>query len=762
MDALRLRIELEAINRATGPLRDILKGSTALGKSIKETKARLKELETQGKQLESFKEVTSRLNETGAALNTARQRVRELRAEIIAADNPSKNLTDSYRQARSEVQKLERAHERATDAQRQANEDMRKAGVPVDELARRHANLAREISGARAQLERQNSQLLRWKDIKQRYDATQEMRGHLLTAGTAAAGTAAAVGLPMLKTVKDFADLQTATTDLKIAMMESGKIVPAEFERIAAKARDLGARLPGTGQDFMLAGKALVEQGVNFKTIVDGGLEATSYLAVLLKLEKDRAAEFIAKAREVHGLQDRDLPAGADLMQRARFGFGLKPDQIYEAMSYSGTDINIKGLVGDLQKMKEYLALQGIAAGVGLEGSSFGTNFAHMLKSMANVNKLDDARGSEGRYVKDLLASKGVKFDFFDAAGQFAGFGKMVQELEKLKQFNPQQQERILKKLFDTEGGRPAAIFLKSGMQGFQDAIDKMDKQASLNDRVNESLGTLQNRWDALGGTINEFTTKVGGILSPAVERIIDLVGKMVGGLNSFIDEHPTLSKVLVSGAALFTAVAGGIGGIALAAWGISGPLSVLKTGFEILGVGKYLPDLANLGKTVLPFVKDAFLLLWNVMTVTPWGRAIAALAGAAALIYSNWDKIGPKLAEWWESLSNWISEKVKAIADKIATLKQAFGLTFGQTGAPVGGTGVIAAPGSALVDALPPIRTAGAGSFSYTNAAQITITPHPNQSPQDIGQAVNRALDERDRQRAAQRRSIFGDTSAN
>jgi hypothetical protein len=30
-----------------------------------------------------------------------------------------------------------------------------------------------------------------------------------------------------------------------------------------------------------------------------------------------------------------------------------------------------------------------------------------------------------------------VKLDFFDAAGQFAGFNHMVQELEKLKQFNP-------------------------------------------------------------------------------------------------------------------------------------------------------------------------------------------------------------------------------------------------------------------------------------------------------------------------------------
>jgi hypothetical protein len=50
---------------------------------------------------------------------------------------------------------------------------------------------------------------------------------------------------------------------------------------------------------------------------VNGGLEATSYLAVLLKLEKERAAEFIAKARKCTGLQDKDLPAGADLMQRA-------------------------------------------------------------------------------------------------------------------------------------------------------------------------------------------------------------------------------------------------------------------------------------------------------------------------------------------------------------------------------------------------------------------------------------------------------------
>jgi TP901 family phage tail tape measure protein len=754
-DTLRLQVILDGINRVTAPLQDILKGTKALDKSAKETRERLKELNAQQKQLEGFRNATSRLTEAGQAMSTARDKVRDLAAAITAANSPSKNLTDEYRAATRELGKLSRAHDKAVESQRQATADMEKAKTPVNELASRQANLAKQIAAATGQLERQGDQLTRVREIQKRFRATQEARGQLLSAGTATAATGAAVGLPLVKSVKDFADLQTATTDLKISMMEAGKVVPKEFEQIAAKARELGARLPGTGQDFMKAGKALVEQGVNFKSIVDGGLEATSYLAVLLKIEKDRAAEFIAKAREVHGLQDRDLPAGADLMQRARHGFGLKPDQIYESMSYAGTDINLKGMVGDIQKMKEYLALQGMAANVGLEGSSFGTNFAHMLKAMANVNKLDDAKGSEGRYVRDLLASKNVKLNFFDTAGQFAGFGQMVQELEKLKQFNPQQQERITKKLFDTEGGRPAAIFMKGGTQGFQDAITKMDKQASLNERVGESLGTLQNRWDALGGTTNEFSTKIGGILEPAVVSIMEKVNNLVSGLNAFIDKHPKLSEVLVTGAALFAALAGGVGGVALAAWAVSGPLSVLKAGFEILGIGKYLPDLTSLGKSVIPSIKDALNGLGTIARAHPVLLLITLLAGAAALIWANWDKIGPKLKEWWENIGAFISDKIKYVLDKISALRQAFGISFSQTGAPA-----LAAPGGALTGNTPPLRAAGSGGVTYTNAPNINITSHPSQSPQDIAREVDKRLDERNRQTAAQRRSIFADTN--
>lgn len=763
MDSLRLKVELEAINKASGPLRDMLKGTTALSKGVKEARASLRELETQQKQLKGFREATERVSETGKAMQEAGRKVRELRDALIAAEAPSKNMTKEYQAAARELRNLTSAHERAKTAQTATASDMQRAKIPVEELASRQANLAKQIDAANRSLDRQRDQMERVKRVQANWKTLQEYRGAALNVGTAATGTAAATGLPLIQSIKDYANLQTATTDLKIAMMEAGKVVPAEFEKIAAKAKELGARLPGTSEDFMKAGKALVEQGVNFKSIVNGGLEATSYFAVLLKMEKERAAEFIAKAREVHGLQDKDLPAGADLMQRAKNGFGLKPDQIYEAMSYAGTDINLKGMVGDIQKMKEYLALQGMAAGVGLEGSSFGTNFAHMLKAMANVNKLDDAKGSEGSYIRDLLASKNVKLDFFDAAGQFAGFNHMVQELEKLKQFNPQQQERILKKLFDTEGGRPAAIFLKKGMEGFTEALANMDKQASLNERVGESLGTLQNRWDALGSTFNDFSTKVGNLLEPAAGKIMELANGMVGGLSKFIDAYPGLSQVLVTGAALFAGLAAGVGGLALAAWAVTGPLGVLKAGFEILNVGKYLPALGVLGQTALPAVQGVLMAMGAIAKGHPVLLLITTLAGAAAYIWKNWDTIGPKLNEWWERLGNFVSEKMRGIVEKLQALKRAFSFDFGQAGGvalgAVGAKPLIGA-GASLVAPSKPLRPITGQPMNYNGSTTtFNITAGPGQSPEDIARVVDRRLTERESQAGVRRRSILADS---
>jgi phage-related tail protein len=88
MDTLRLRVELDAINKATGPLREVLKGTTALNKGVEEARRQLKGLTAQQKQLEGFRQAASRVAETAQAMQEASRRARDLRDSIIAAATP--------------------------------------------------------------------------------------------------------------------------------------------------------------------------------------------------------------------------------------------------------------------------------------------------------------------------------------------------------------------------------------------------------------------------------------------------------------------------------------------------------------------------------------------------------------------------------------------------------------------------------------------------------------------------------------------------
>ena len=83
--SLKLQVALDAVDKLTGPLQSMLKGSTGLAKGIKGVKDQLADLNTQQKRLDGFTKSTEALNANRTALDRARDRVRELRAEVIAS-----------------------------------------------------------------------------------------------------------------------------------------------------------------------------------------------------------------------------------------------------------------------------------------------------------------------------------------------------------------------------------------------------------------------------------------------------------------------------------------------------------------------------------------------------------------------------------------------------------------------------------------------------------------------------------------------------
>ncbi|MDB0571448.1 phage tail tape measure protein [Ralstonia solanacearum] len=351
-----------------------------------------------------------------------------------------------------------------------------------------------------------------------------------------------------------FADLEQATADLKISMMDAAGNVPDAFAKISKEAEVLGNKLPGTTKDYMMAARALIEQGTPANVVANGGLRASSYLGALLDMDRYEAATTVAKMREAYGLKDEELPQMADLMQRARYAFGIHPSDFKAAAAYAAPDYNTIGLTG-LDKAKQLLAIQGMAATVGLESSSFGTNFAMMLKRTSQIDSRLGRKSREAREVKAMLDEHGISMQFYDAKGQFAGISNMLQQLAKLRGLSQLDQSKVLHRMFGVEASRPAQILVQKGYESWQDAMKRMDNQADIDTRINTKMDTFAAKLEALGGTVTNVMAQMGKPVGEAMKGKMDrLTGFLGDTVQPWLASHPRSSSALTIGAGVGTA----------------------------------------------------------------------------------------------------------------------------------------------------------------------------------------------------------------
>lgn len=380
--------------------------------------------------------------------------------------------------------------------------------------------------------------------------------------------TVAGVGLKLFgsavqdfaaKPVMAYARLDDAVTNLQVAMMDRTGKIGAEFAEIKKQAIDLGNVLPGTTADFANVATALLEQGTALDVVMKGGLKAASHLAVVLKLPPAEAGTMVAKLREAYGLADNELEKMADLTQRAKFAFGMTPDELKSAAAYSGATQNILGLTG-LENAKKLLALQGLGAGVSLEGSSWGTNFAMLLTRTAESKDRLAKNSKEMKAINEDLRQYGITLDFFDDKGNFKGVDNLVKQLEKAQVMTQADRLNLFKKLFGVEAGRPAMIIAEKGFKGYQDAIEKLDKQASLQQRIERITQSTKNVWDALTGSIENVMALLA---EPAVEWLKPVIGDLntvVGKVGDWVAGNKETVKwigLAVAGVGALAAVAG-------------------------------------------------------------------------------------------------------------------------------------------------------------------------------------------------------------
>jgi TP901 family phage tail tape measure protein len=642
----------------------------------------------------------------------------------------------------------------------------RTAGMDVTALQSKYATLIQQTNMLRGAQQRLLDVEKARKENEEKRDT---LKGKIF-------GTVAMVA-PVIGALHAYEKINDAETDLKVAMLNSKGQVPKEFEEIRRQAVELHNVLPGTLADFHNVAIALKENGTSSEMIAGGALKAAAQLGVVMKMPIESAAEMTAKLRESFQLSEKELGRMADLSQRARFAFGLKPDDLMLGAKYYGGKLGSLGL-GGADNVRKIYALQGIAAQNGIDGSTFGTNFGQMLTRTGMLQDRLHKQSKEMKAVNATLAKYKIQMQFFDKKGSFAGIDNMVAQLGKLQKLTQQERLTVLQRLFGEEGMRPAELFSRKGTDGYQSALKAEDDQASMQQRIAVSMGSLSNKLKALTGSIETFIGMAVEPLGQALIPIIDSANKFVShSMIPWIEAHPKLTRNIQFTIGALVALRVGTLAFGLAANIVRGGVisvaaSVIRFGAAALMTSVGLNTGGIAARTFglgLRFIGTSLMWVGRALLLNPIGLAITAIAGAAFLIYENWDKLKPWFKGLWDDITatfkvalEWIEKKIKWIGDAWGKTKSALfdEGADGDSKKPDGQTPAGAGPAAPAGRTAPPLATAGGNGGTVIND-NSTNTVHVTQQPGENADALADRIQKKLRERAGvTRRGMLYDSA--
>ncbi|AXY41075.1 hypothetical protein [Halomonas sp. JS92-SW72] len=161
---LNLSVTLSAINKATGPLRQIMQGSQGAGRAIRETRDQLRNLQDQQKQLTAFRDMSRQSHATRRALMDKREELRQVSQQLQTTEGPTRRLTQQQERAQREVDKLTREYRGQRDQVRELARQLPPGIEGTRGLTQQNDALARQIAETTRRLEAQRNALQRLSD----------------------------------------------------------------------------------------------------------------------------------------------------------------------------------------------------------------------------------------------------------------------------------------------------------------------------------------------------------------------------------------------------------------------------------------------------------------------------------------------------------------------------------------------------------------------------------------------------------------------
>lgn len=680
-DNLRLRVVLDFVDRALGPLKRVSEGSRDAARALKAAKESLKALNAQQAQVGEFRTLKGELQDTAAKLAQARGRVGELARVYGQTAEPTRAMTQELAKAKREAAALGNQHDTQQVKLQQLRAKLSAAGISTRDLASHSQRLRTDIAAANSTIEQQTAKLKANGEQQRKLAELRKRHGNeMMHTGMIAAGSAALMAGgnkmagPLRSVVGAFMPAEVSETQLRASMMGKAGEVGPEFQQILALATRLGDRLPGTTADFIDMMTMLRRQGMTSQAILGGLGESAAYLGIQLHMPVTAAAEFAAKMQDATQTSEKDMMGLMDVIQRA-FYLGVDPTNMLQGFTKISAVMPFLGEKG-LQASNMLAPLLVMMDQTGMAGESAGNAIRKVVQLSLDAEKLAK--------TNKMLAGEGIELNFATKGGKFAGLDNLFAQLDKLKGVDSDVKRiAALKKLYgdDAETHQVLNTLMEKGLDGYREVVAKMEAQADLRKRVDSQLKTLSASVEAAQGSFTNMLKDMGATIAPDLVLIVGKLGELANAVGAWTRENQTAVKWALRVVAVLAIGATALGAIGLAYASVMGPMLLMRFGLDRLafllpGVGKA----ASLLVSGLGFLLGALRAVALFLLANPIVLVIAAIAAAAFLIWRNWDTVKGFLLAIWAQLAGaasalWASATAGAAAlwQTLVSLKDRF-----------------------------------------------------------------------------------------
>lgn len=616
---VRIEVLLNAVDRASRPLKAIQNASKSLSGDIRTSQKSLRELNAQASRIDGFRKASGQLAVTGHALDKAKQEAEALATQFKNTERPTRAQAQVLESAKRAAEGLQTKYNSLTESIKRQQRELGAAGINTRNLANDERGLKSRISETTAQLNRQrealakvSAQQAKLSRVKERYQAGKSLAGNAAAAGAAGVGVATAGTMAGVKLLLPGYEFAQKNSELQ-AVLGVDKQSP-EMQALRKQARQLGDNTAASADDAAGAQIIIAKSGGDAAAI-QAATPVTLNMALSNKRTMEENAALLTGMKSAFQLSNDKVAHIGDVLSMTMNKTAADFDGMSDALTYAAPVAKNAGV-----SIEEAAAMVGALHDSKITGSMAGTG------SRAVMSRLQAPTGKAYDAIKEL----GVKTS--DSKGNTRPIFSILKEMQRSFEKNnlgTGQRAEYMKTIFGEEASSAAAVLMTAASTG---KLDKLTAAFKASDGKTEELVKVMQ--DNLGGDFKEFQSAYEAVGTDlfdqqegSLRKLTQTATQYVLRLDGWIQKNKGLATTIgvVVGGAL--ALIGVMGGIGLIAWPVVMGINAIIAAAGVLGV-------------VFSTVGGAIVTAIGAISLPVLAVAGAVVAGAL-LIRKYWEPIG-------------------------------------------------------------------------------------------------------------------------